>query len=115
MIYPFVLEDKMWLLLSACRTALADSLEQDGIEINSTAYHFMNRGAKSVIASLWKVSDASTAQLMEEFYKNLAIGKMTKSEALRKAQLSLLHPTNKSTEYLHPYYWSPFILMGNGL
>lgn len=108
--------DKIHLVvLSACRTALADSLEQDGIEINSTAYEFMIGGAKSVIASLWEVSDPSTAQLMEEFYKNLATGKMTKSEALRKAQLSLLHPTNKSTEYSHPYYWSPFILMGNGL
>ncbi|MBW4478010.1 MAG: CHAT domain-containing protein [Tolypothrix brevis GSE-NOS-MK-07-07A] len=67
-----------------------------------------------MIASLWEVSDPSTAQLMEEFYKKLATGKMTKSEALRKAQLSLLHP-NKSNEYSHPYYWSPFILIGNGL
>lgn len=129
------------VVLSACRTALADSLTQDGLEINSMAYEFMNEGAKSVIASLWLVSDASTAQLMEEFYKNLATGKMTKSEALRQAQLSLLHankatkdndkqrggivPTPKpglsprdqqnSNKYSHPYYWSPFILMGNGL
>jgi CHAT domain-containing protein/lipopolysaccharide biosynthesis regulator YciM len=107
--------DKIHLVvLSACRTALADSLEQDGIEINSTAYEFMIGGAKSVIASLWEVSDPSTAQLMEEFYKKLATGKMTKSEALRQAQLSLLD-SNKSTEYSHPYYWSPFILIGNGL
>ncbi|MBD2301660.1 DUF2225 domain-containing protein [Nostoc sp. FACHB-190] len=129
------------VVLSACRTALAESLEQDGIEINSMAYEFMKEGAKSVIASLWLVSDASTAQLMQEFYKNLATGKMAKSEALRQAQLSLLH-ANKSNKgndkqrggiearpkpgvsprnqdnaknYAHPYYWSPFILMGNGL
>jgi CHAT domain-containing protein/uncharacterized protein HemY len=130
------------VVLSACRSALADSLGQDGIEINSTAHEFMVKGAKSVIASLWLVSDKSTSQIMQEFYKNLATGKMTKSEALRQAQLSLLkgeksqvgddkkrapgglvpvaEPENPSknreaANYSHPYYWAPFILIGNGL
>ncbi|MEB3220406.1 MAG: CHAT domain-containing protein [Nostocales cyanobacterium 94392] len=130
------------VVLSACRSALADSLEQDGIEINSTAHEFMVKGAKSVIASLWLVDDPSTAKLMQDFYKNLATGKMTKSQALRQAQLSMLkgektrsgddekrapgglvpvaQPEHSSknreaTNYSHPYYWAPFILIGNGL
>jgi CHAT domain-containing protein/ATP/maltotriose-dependent transcriptional regulator MalT len=129
------------VVLSACRSALADSLGQDGIEINSTAHEFMIRGAKAVLASLWVVADKSTSQIMQEFYKNLATGKMTKSEALRQAQLSLLKgkksqvgddekragalvpiaerenssKNREATNYSHPYYWAPFILIGNGL
>lgn len=127
------------VVLSACQSALADT-RQDGVEISSVAYHFLNRGAKAVMASLWLVNDKSTSLLMQEFYKNLASGKMTKSEALRQAQLSLLHtqdskalnagdrgltvaaepgksPRNqgRNSDFSHPYYWAPFILIGNGL
>jgi CHAT domain-containing protein len=130
------------IVLSACETALGEAT-QDGKEILGISNYFIGgeNKAKAVIASLWVVSDNSTSLLMQLFYKNLATGKMTKSEALRQAQLSLLHP-NKSTqandkqrgginvepkpgtpsrneqrssEYSHPYYWSPFILIGNGL
>jgi CHAT domain-containing protein/uncharacterized protein HemY len=138
------LNDIHLVVLSACQTALATSSNQnepqDGVEINTLAYEFMNRGAKSVMASLWKVDDPSTAKLMQLFYKNLAAGKMTKSEALRQAQLSMLKGDNYTVEngdkrgayvdreeeelprneqrkssYSHPYYWAPFILIGNGL
>ncbi|MEW5859866.1 MAG: tetratricopeptide repeat protein [Cyanobacteriota bacterium] len=133
------------VVLSACQTALAGP-RQDGIEIASMAYHFLNRGAKAVMASLWLVDDGSTSLLMQQFYKNLANGTsenpMTKAEALRQAQLNLLQgnvstaantdprggiiveqipgsrppitPSNGS-KFSHPYYWAPFILIGNGL
>ncbi|WP_235623148.1 tetratricopeptide repeat protein [Tolypothrix sp. PCC 7712] len=136
------LKDIHLVVLSACQTALATSTNQDeaqdGVEINTLAYEFMNRGAKSVMASLWKVDDPSTSQLMQLFYKNLATGKMTKSEALRQAQLSIIKGNNstntnidkrgaylepgalprneqRKSSYSHPYYWAPFILIGNGL
>ena len=130
------------VVLSACQTALAGP-RQDGIEIASLAYSFINRGAKSVIASLWQVADGSTSELMQNFYQNLASNKksITKAEAMRLAQLKLLYgkefklgdikraggiipsqdsknlsqnPTIK-TNFAHPYYWSPFVLIGNGL
>ncbi len=129
------------VVLSACQTALANS-HQDGVEIASLAYSFMNKGAKSVIASLWQVADNSTSTLMQNFYKNLAKNKqkITKAEAMRLAQLQLLYnkdvtvddikkvrgidvePTSPSSgkkseskTFAHPYYWAPFVLIGNGL
>ena len=125
------------VVLSACQTALADR-GADGIEISNVSYSFLEKGVKAVIASLWQVNDASTSLLMQQFYKNLATGKMTKTEALRQAQLSLLQHklTTKdalqqratlrpkgapqpqpyqSSDFSHPYYWAPFILIGNGL
>ncbi len=95
------------------------------------------KGAKAVISSLWEVNDASTGALMADFYKRWAEGggKVTKVEALRQAQLDLLHgkvdaavratgrgfaaAENESGRqaklagYAHPYYWAPFVLMGN--
>jgi CHAT domain-containing protein/uncharacterized protein HemY len=139
------LNDIHLVVLSACQTAFAASKNQnqpqDGVEINTLAFAFMQRGADAVMASLWKVDDPSTSQLMQGFYKNLATGKMTKSQALRQAQLSMLKgqkirsgddekragglvpsqesakpPKNRETKnYSHPYYWAPFILIGNGL
>lgn len=130
------------VVLSACETALS-APNQDGIEIASAANYFLKGGAKAVMASLWSVDDASTSITMQQFYKNLATGTaekpMTKSQALRQAQLSLLqgkltaanaperaivevHPgegarvaVNNNPGFTHPYYWAPFILIGNGL
>ena len=127
------------VVLSACETALG-GLDQNGIEIQGISSYFLKDRAKAVMASLWKVDDPSTAQLMQLFYKNLATGTMTKSEALRQAQLSLLNGNNSTSRnpkirgitvnikpgassrneklnsgYSHPYYWAPFILIGNGL
>ena len=83
----------------------------------------LNQGARNVLASLWQVADASTAQLMVEFYSRLAGA--TKAEALRAAQVALLRrattpladrvlaPSNQN--YSHPYHWAPFVLIGSGL
>ncbi len=121
------------VVLSACETALGGR-GLDGREIAGVGYYFLKGGAKTVIASLWKVDDQSTRLLMEQFYENLAQGTPTspvrKAEAMRQAQLALLNgnnitpveqqddnqpPTAKKISLSHPYYWAPFILMGSGL
>lgn len=97
------------LTLSACETGVQKERESDGREIDSFAELAQRKGAKAVMASLWRVDDESTARLMMEFYLTRQTNKLTKVEALQKAQLSLI----KSKDYSHPYYWSPFILIGN--
>ncbi len=91
--------------LSACETALGKKIEGEGIRGLSTAFIFA--GAKNVIASLWKVSDESTSELMIEFYTELLLGK-DKAAALRLAKLKLI----KSDNFNNPYYWAPFIQVG---
>jgi CHAT domain-containing protein len=68
-------------------------------------------GARSTLASLWSVSDRSTAFLMIKFYRELGKPEITKAEALRRAQVALLH----QDDYMSPYYWAPFVLLGNWL
>ncbi|MEO1431265.1 MAG: CHAT domain-containing protein [Cyanobacteria bacterium J06633_8] len=92
------------LVLSACQTAKGDNraaLGLAGVAVRS--------GARSTLATLWSVQDKSTTDLVTEFYRLLTQSGTTKAQALRKAQLSLL----KDTKYQHPYYWSPFVLIGN--
>lgn len=94
------------LILSACQTAVGDkraTLGLAGLAVRS--------GARSTLATLWSVQDQSTADLMTNFYKALAKPGVGKAQALREAQLSLL----KSPQYQHPYYWAPFVLVGNWL
>ncbi len=92
------------LVLSACKTAQGDERAILGL-----AGMAVRSGARSTIASLWSVSDRSTSQLMTEFYRYLNQPHINKAQALRKAQLSLL----QNKQYQHPYYWSPFVLVGN--
>jgi CHAT domain-containing protein/tetratricopeptide (TPR) repeat protein len=130
------MRDTHLVVLSACETALG-GVDADGMEMSGISFYFLTNGAKAVIASLWLVNDASTSQLMQQFYQNLSTGKMTKSEALREAQITMIQGkiqssnTNRSSvnytpgqsrnsesisrNLSHPYYWSPFILIGNGL
>ena len=126
------------LTLSACDTAMS----ANGKESEGFAYLAQSLGAKSVIASLWKVSDAGTPELMIQFYKLRAENSnMSKGEAFRQAQLSMLGVntvTNKSDgsrsdvfkldgsevklplfikddkkPFAHPHYWASFVLIGN--
>ena len=104
--------------LSACETAVGSQLSMNGAEFEGLGVIFQNKGARSVLATLWKVQDAGTAHFMEAFYR--ARGehrKTTKTEALQKAQLAMLRGKIKSgdrrIDLTHPYYWAPFVLMGN--
>jgi CHAT domain-containing protein len=91
------------ITLSACQTAV--NTESKGEGITSIAYLFERAGAHSVIASLWAVEDNATQELMVKFYENLQ-QTMSKTEALRQAKLQQIDH--------HPFFWSPFILIGDG-
>ena len=125
------------VVLSACQTALGGAT-LDGTEIAGLSSYFLGRNkAQTVMATLWKVDDAGTSLLMQRFYALLSTGKVTRAEAMRQAQLSLLkgeaslddrmatlgvsrgfelaESEAASVGLAHPYYWAPFILIGNPL
>ena len=124
------------LTLSACSTA-KEYKSRNGLEMDSLGMVAQQKDAEAVMATLWDVNDASTSRLMSDFYtrwlKHPADGK---AEALRQAQLAFLHakpdqstggeasergfkkaPTAagewKDLGYAHPFYWAPFVLIGN--
>ena len=94
------------LVLSACETAAGDKWAALGL-----AGMAVRAGAKSTIATLWSVNDQATASLMSQFYEELVINHQEKSQAIREAQLALL----KNPRYQHPFYWAPYVLVGNWL
>lgn len=94
------------LVLSACQTAKGDDRAELGL-----AGVAVKSGARSTLATLWTVRDASTAELMTEFYTQLRTPGISKAEALRQAQLSLI----QQPQYENPFYWAPFVLVGNWL
>jgi len=125
--------------LSACDTAVGAMKDANGKDVEGFAYVTQKLGAMSVIASLWPVDDVGTQVLMPKFYALHQQG-LSKAEALRQAQLALLNGNSKASQvkaqrsepldnqtdsslprypkdsakpYAHPYYWAPFILIGN--
>ena len=113
----FRFRDVDLLTLSACETAIGGGTDANGLEIEGFGALAQKQGAKGVIATLWQVADQSTAVLMHHLYRLREENRgMTKADALREAQLKLLRaPKAKAADkvYSHPYYWAPFILMGN--
>jgi len=131
------------MTLSACETGLGGGRDANGREIEGFGVLAQKQGAKGVLATLWKVEDQSTAILMQAMYRARQEEHLTKADALREAQLALLsghhtQPTHFRTTstnngvaqgaadapaytpdpdkpFAHPYYWAPFILMGNWL
>lgn len=95
------------LVLSACQTAEGDNRATLGLAGVS-----VKAGARSTLASLWHIDDKSTATLIGEFYRQLAKNKVTKAEALRRAQVELL---KKYPNYERPAFWAPYVLVGNWL
>ena len=144
------------LTLSACNTA-AQQADANGREVDAFFELAQRLGAQSVLATLWPVADNSTPWLMREFYDLKVNKNENKAEALRHAQLALIHGTAKATRskvranasqvkivvegethsktraesftipkkdakpftpdpkrpFAHPFYWSPFVLIGN--
>jgi CHAT domain-containing protein len=128
------------LTLSACSTARGDAAK-DGLEMDSLGMIAQQKDAEAVLATLWDVNDASTSRLMSDFYSRWVKAPVEgKAEALREAQLALLHSAASSAEatderglvatekpgsaqskaaqphlagYSHPFYWAPFVLIGN--
>jgi CHAT domain-containing protein len=91
------------LVLSACKTATGDKRAALGL-----AGVAVRAGARSTLATLWTVDDESTSNFMGELYRQLNAG-VTKAQALQRAQLSILAKDNR------PYFWAPYVLVGNWL
>jgi CHAT domain-containing protein len=94
------------VVLSACRTALGKDVKGEGL-IGLTR-GFMHAGASSVVASLWKVDDEATAELMKHFYANMLQKGMRPAEALRAAQNTL----RQNSQWQSPHFWAGFTLQG---
>lgn len=94
------------VVLSACETAKGKMERAEGLTGLTRAV--MYAGTPAVLASLWTVHDKGTKKLMVTFYKNLLEKDMEHQEALRQAQLELLH----SDEYNAPFFWSAFVMYG---
>jgi CHAT domain-containing protein/Tfp pilus assembly protein PilF len=127
-------------VLSACETALGEQLG-NGLEILGFGYQLQRTGVRASISTLWKVNDNGTQLFMERFYTLLQSGKLSPVAAMRQTQEEMLSgsevileaqrradlgdlPSVGSTpppspsdtlELSHPYFWAPFILIGNGL
>lgn len=132
--YDWTLTNVDLIVLSACETALGAVIGK-GEEILGLGFLMESAGARATLASLWSVDDGGTQRLMNEFYSILKLPGVTKVEALQKAQIAMFEETRDSTDdghrgvqldnrdavipsldsYRHPYYWAPFILIGNGL
>lgn len=136
-----VFRDIDLLTLSACDTASGASRGNgEGVEMESLGVVVQRRGASAVLASLWPVADRSTADLMREFYRLYYLSDMDKAMALREAQLAVMRddrsapaeergtvisatgvssaqganaPSWEGYGYSHPYFWAPFLIMGN--
>jgi len=123
------------LTLAGCQTGVGSN-DSDGREIDGLGITAQRKGAKAVVATLWAVDDSSVGLLMETFYKLwVTTPGITKVEALQQAQLALLHGTavpaetslgssgkgpsvsaskpHLASQYANPFYWAPFILIGN--
>jgi len=94
------------VVLSGCRTGSGEV--GGGENIAGLARAFMYTGTPAVVASLWKVDDTATKELMVKFYENMLEKNMDKVEALRQAKLELLETQTFSS----PYFWSAFIMYG---
>jgi CHAT domain-containing protein len=94
------------VVLSACDTALGKEIRGDGI--TSLSRGFMYAGAARVMASLWRVDDAATAEIMGRFYEKFLQENLRPAAALRAAQLEM----ERQPRWHFPYYWAAFELQG---
>jgi CHAT domain-containing protein len=96
------------VVLSACRTGIGKKVRGEGLM--GLTRGFMYAGAPRVVASLWKVDDEATAELMKRFYRNMLKRKMTAAAALRQARVELMEARE---QWRAPFYWAGFVLQGD--
>ena len=90
--------------LTACQTGLGNNLSGEGVMSMGRAFQYA--GAKSILMSLWSVSESGSVLLVEKFFEHLKSGK-NKLDALKSAREDV-----RNAGYKHPFYWAPFILVG---
>jgi len=95
------------VVLSACETGLGQLVQGEGMVGLTRA--FMYAGAGAIVASLWSVADASTAELMQTMYSDVVNNKASAADALRASKLSLI----RNPETAHPFHWAPFVFFGD--
>jgi CHAT domain-containing protein len=95
------------VVLSACRTGLGRELAGEGLI--GLVRAFMYAGARRVVASLWKVDDEATGELMVRFYRGMFERHLAPAAALREAQLEI----RAIPRWSHPFYWAGFVLYGD--
>ncbi len=101
--------DAELVTISACRSAGTRAYAGEGLV--GFAWAFLSAGARNVIAGLWNVEDASTAELMMQLHHELRLGR-SPADALRNSKLALLH---SGATYRRPFYWAPFLLYTRGI
>jgi tetratricopeptide (TPR) repeat protein len=94
------------VVLSACQTGLGKEVKGEGLV--GLTRGFMYAGAARVVASLWQVDDAATAELMKRFYRRMLKDGMRPAAALRAAQVEMW----KRPQWQSPFYWGGFVLQG---
>jgi len=95
------------VVLSACQTALGKQVQGEGVV--GLTRGFLHAGARQVLASLWKVPDRGTAELMKELYRAMLVEGRRPPAALRQAQQKLL----RTRPFDAPYSWAAFVLQGD--
>ncbi len=106
--------DLRLVTLSACQSGLGGATTDDGREVEGLSAIVQRRGARSVLATLWRVEDRSTARLMRELYDGLPQERGDIAAALRRSQLRLRAVREKGTHpYEHPYFWGGFLVSTN--
>jgi len=95
------------VVLSGCETALGKEVRGEGLV--GLTQGFLYTGARQVVASLWRVEDRATAELMTRFYQGLLVEGRAPAAALRQAQLAI----RQEKRWRSPYYWSGFVLQGD--
>lgn len=96
------------VVLSACRTGVGRQIKGEGLM--GLTRGFIYAGARRVVASLWKVDDEATAELMKRFYRHMIEGRKRPADALRLAQIDVMR---SSEQWSAPYYWAGFVLQGD--
>ncbi|MEM7016170.1 MAG: CHAT domain-containing protein [Pseudomonadota bacterium] len=104
------------LTLSACDTAASDA--SNGSEVEGLGTLVQQQGARSVLATLWSVDDEGTSVFMQQLYQTRLDNAVSKARALQQVQQQFIQASTSDKYpkyYAKPYYWAPFILMGNWL
>lgn len=110
-IYQMKLPAAKLVVLSGCQSAVGDHNRGEALSLLTQS--FFAAGVPTVIASLWEVDDAASAEMMYSFHYNRRVKQQQLGEALSQALRSLAYENDSKRR--HPYYWAAFILSGNGL